>query len=218
MLQHWINRTGSAICYLLLLSGLAACGGSLPRAEVTPNAVAAQYPAAVTSRYARALGYMDAGDDEHAVQEFEHVIEGYPEYAGPYINLGIIHQRNSRPDAAMLALQRAITVCSDCAAAYNQLGIVQRERGEFAAAEKSYLAAIAADSGYALAYFNLGVLYDLYQDRPDLALQYYESFTERRRPEAVENKDVVDKWIIDLRRRTGEPQRAASMSPVEGAQ
>ena len=112
----------------------------------------------------------------------------------------------------MLALRRAVELCSGCAAAYNQLGIQQREEGRFAEAEQSYLAAIAANPDYALAYYNLGVLYGLYQGRPDLALQYYEAYKERRRPEAVEQNDVVDKWIIDLRRRVGEPGQAAGSS------
>lgn len=196
---------------LLLASlgaGLGACGGgtTVSRTDAPEEAV---YPAEATSRYARALGFMDAGDDARAVAEFERVIESYPDYAGPHVNLGIIHRRNDRPDAAMLALERAVALCSGCAVAYNQLGIQQREQGRFAEAEQSYLAAIEANPDYALAYFNLGVLYDLYQGRPDLALQYYEAYRQRRRPEAIEQNDVVDKWIIDLRRRVGEPGKAA---------
>lgn len=212
MLRHWINRLGSrrvVLVMALAIGVLAGCGGSQPQTRAAGGAVVVEYPADASTRYARALGFMDSGADERAVIEFERVIGTYPDYAGPHVNLAIIHARNGRPDAAMLSLQRAIAVCSDCAAAYNQLGIWQRQRGLFAAAEQSYLTAIESNPDYALAYFNLGVLYDLYQDRPDLALQYYEGFAQRRRPGAIDKQDVVDKWIIDLRRRVGEPQRAA---------
>ncbi len=72
---------------------------------------------------------------------------------------------------------------------------------------------IDANGDFALAYFNLGVLYDLYLGRPELALQYYEGYQLRRRPAAVDQKDVVDTWIIDLRRRVGKPQQAAKVQP-----
>jgi hypothetical protein len=59
-----------------------------------------------------------------------------------------------------------------------------------------------------LAYFNLAVLYDLYQVRSALALRYYQDYLERS-PDARDG-DLVRKWIIDLQRRTGEPQRSAA--------
>lgn len=187
---------------------LAACGGG---AKVTEQAdeTPVEYPSDATTRYARALGFMDVGEDDRAVVEFEELVESYPEYSGPFVNLGIIHNRNGRPEEAMLALTRAIETCSVCAAAYNQLGIVQRQQGLFQEAEQSYLAAIEADPDYALAYLNLGVLYDLYRGRTADALRFYEEFKMRRRPEALDSKDVVDKWIIDLKRRIAAPPTAA---------
>jgi len=197
---------------VLLAAGLAACGGGA-KVSKTVDVELISYPADATSQYARALEFMDAGDDARAIAEFERVIEAYPDYAGPHINLGIIHRRNGRPEAAMRSLERAVEICSECAIAYNELGIQQREEGRFGEAEQSYLAAIAADPDYALPYFNLGVLYDLYQGRPDLALEHYEAYTLRRRPGAADQKDVVDTWIIDLRRRVGGPQKAAKVLP-----
>lgn len=169
--------------------------------------VGGAYSSAVTNRYARALGYMDAGNDSRAQREFEAFGEAYPDYAGAHVNLGIIYDRNGRPDAAEAAFRRAVSVCAECASAYNHLGITQRHKGLFDEAEQSYLSAIEANPDYALAYYNLGVLYDLYRGRPDLALQYYEAYVER----ATEAADVEDvsKWIIDLRRRAGKPQRSA---------
>jgi lipoprotein NlpI len=209
--RRWIdNSLLRAVTIALLITSLAGCAGSVVS---TQNAdVETVYPGDATTRYARALGYMDAGDDPRATVEFERVIDAYPDYAGPYVNLGIIHSRNGRTDVALVVLQRAIEVCSGCAAAYNQLGILHRQEGRFDDAEYAYLAAIDADPDYALAYFNLGVLYDLYSGRPDLALQYYEAYRDRQRPTATDKKDVVDTWIIDLRRRVGKPQQAAEAS------
>lgn len=198
-------RTLSASAALM---ALAACGGFGLSGGQPAGEAESEYPASATNSYARALGYMDAGADARAIQELESLRSTYPEYSGPSVNLGIIHGRNGRPDAAEEALRRAVAVCSACAAAYNELGILQRRQGRFSDAEQSYLNAITADPDYALAYFNLAVLYDLYQGRADLALRYYEDYLQRA-PDAQDSA-VVKKWIIDLQRRIGAPERAAA--------
>jgi len=196
--QRLINSMVLVIAATLLgacsMSGPATVGGE-------------QYPAAVTNRYARALGYMDAGNDSRAQNELEAFGEAYPGYAGAQVNLGIIYDRSGRPDAAEAAFRRAVSICAECASAYNHLGISQRHKGLFDEAEQSYLLAIEADADYALAYYNLGVLYDLYRGRPELALQYYEAYVEREADSA--DIEAVRKWIIDLKRRVNAPQRAA---------
>jgi Tfp pilus assembly protein PilF len=191
-----------------LLLMLAACGSLRSSGSQQVDDTESPYPAAATNSFARALGYMDAGDDARAIQELEKLLDAYPGFSGPSVNLGIIHGRNGRPDAAEEALRRAVMVCTSCASAYNQLGILQREQGRFSDAEQSYLNAIAADPEYALAYFNLAVLYDLYQGRSDLALRYYQDYL-KRQPDAQGN-DLVNKWIIDLQRRVDNPERTAS--------
>jgi len=192
-----------------LLMMLAACGFTSVSEIQQADDTATPYPAAATNSFARALGYMDAGDDSRAIQELEKLLAAYPEFAGPSVNLGIIHGRNGRPDAAEEALRRAVGVCSSCASAYNQLGILQREQGRFSEAEQSYLNAIGADPNYALAYFNLAVLYDLYQGRSELALRYYQDYLIRKPDE--QGNDVVNKWIIDLQRRVDKPERTAGI-------
>ena len=148
---------------LLTLVAFALTGCSLTGGSGRTVTGADKVPPAAANRFARAIGYMDAGQDDRARQEFEVLGRQYPELASAHINLGIIHGREGRPDAAEAALRRAVTVCHECASAYNHLGIVQRQQGQFEAAEESYLRAIEADPDYALAYYNLGVLYDLYR-------------------------------------------------------
>ncbi len=199
----------SRIVLMALATLLGACGmvgsGSMLAGD--------EYSSTVTNRYARALGYMDAGDDSRAQTEFEAFGKSYPDYAGAHVNLGIIHGRNGRPDAAEAAFRRAVSICAECASAYNHLGISQRQKGLFDEAEQYYQRAINADPNYALAYYNLGVLYDLYRGRPDLALQYYEAYVEHE--VNVANIKEVRMWIIDLKRRVGDPQRAAQSGDVQ---
>ncbi len=208
MLRCWIKRL-TGISTVLSLAVLGGCGTLGSKNRSVSDEGGQSYPAASTNRFSRALGYMDAGDDVQAVREFESFGTRYPDYAGPLVNLGILYSRNGRPDAAMAALERAIKICRKCAAANNQLGILQRQQGRFAEAEASYLRAISADPGYRLAYFNLGVLHDLYNGRPDLAVEYYQSYLEHESD--PQSRKLVEMWVADLNRRIGETQRTAKL-------
>lgn len=208
MLRCWTKRlTGFATVFSLVVLG--GCGTLGSKNRTVSDTDGQSYPVAATNRYSRALGYMDAGDDAQAVAEFESFGNQYPDYSGPLVNLGILHSRNGRPDAAMAALERAIKICRKCAAANNQLGILQRQQGRFDEAEASYLRAISADPGYRLAYFNLGVLHDLYKGRPDLAIEYYRSYLEHETD--PKSRKLVEMWVVDLKRRIGDPQRTAKV-------
>jgi len=176
------------------LAGCAAVSGPAGVDRDTPA-----YPRDAMRRYERGLGYMQAGADLRATEIFSALTDDYPGYAGPLVNLGIIHRRNGAADEAGTVLAKAVSVCTDCAAAWNELGILQRQTGLFESAEQSYLRAIEADPAYSLAYLNLGVLYELYQRRLPQALEYYEKFIATSGDER--RVEEVRKWIADLKRR-----------------
>ena len=73
--------------------------------------------------------------------------------------------------------------------------------------------AIAADANYANARFYLAVLYELYLQRPELALDQYARFSELTAADPAVAE--VDKWIIDLQRRTTAVEGSAQL---EGSQ
>jgi tetratricopeptide (TPR) repeat protein len=196
-------RFGKAFGFALILVWLSGCSTvGTPEPADVPVVQDAFSPAAA-ARYAKGLELMEAGDDEAAANEFVGLTEDYAGYAGPMVNLAIIHRRNNRTQAAYAMLTRAISVCTDCAVAYNELGILQRQQGRFDDAEQSYLKSIESDPGYALAYLNLGVLYDLYQRRLTLALENYERYVELS--DDSNSVAEVEKWIADVRRRVGQP-------------
>ncbi len=199
MLQKWINSAGLP----LVLLGLTAC--SMPGTRTADGDTA--IPGGVLARYERALDQMEVGDDPGAADLLESLSTEYPDYSGPAVNLGIIHMRNGRDQEATEILERAVEVCSDCAAAFNQLGISHRRQGHFDEAEAAYLHAIDADSNYPLAYFNLGVLYDLYLQRPQPAVDYYQQYLQIESDES--SRAQVTRWIADLQRRLAAEQRTA---------
>lgn len=192
-----------ALCLAVLLN---ACATAPPAvAPVAGEEPVQIFPSDASDRYARALGYMDAGDDAQAAVAFRALAADYPDYAGPLVNLGIIESRAGNTADGIALLENAVVICTNCAPAWNQLGILLRRQGQFAEAEKAYQQALNLNPDYALAHYNLGVLYDLYQQQPAFAVQHYERYVALRSDDTA----LVDKWITDLRRRIGEPAQAA---------
>jgi len=201
----------------LVLDGCGSPGGTRPAAGQAPavTATAEDPAAAVPERaldsYNRALDAMRAADWTEAELELEQLTLAYPDYAGPYVNLGIVYMATGRDGDARDALDQALSRNPQHAQAYNQLGILARRQGRFADAEQAYRDAIAVDPAYALAHYNLGVLLDLYLQRPEDALTHYERY-QALLPEADE---TVAKWIVELRRRLGVDEAAAARVAAE---
>jgi tetratricopeptide (TPR) repeat protein len=180
---------------------LGGCS-STPTVKVEQAEQKAETSAALPDDYDKALVLMQAGDYQAALPVLRQFIDSNPELAGPYINLGIACQHTGQDEAAMEALRRAVELNPANAAAHHQLGILYREQGQFDAALQAYNRALKLDAGYALAHRNIGILYDLYLGQPALALEHYRKYLEL----APDPDPSVDRWVVDLARRTGPTQ------------
>jgi tetratricopeptide (TPR) repeat protein len=185
----------------------AGCGSTGSRVE-PQAAVAGPDPAAI-SGFEQALAALRAGDGTGAETQLQALVNAYPDYAGPLVNLARIRAGRGEIGPAAGLLERAVTVCTHCAAPWTELGVLRRQQGRFKDAEESYLRAITADPGYANAHFNLGILYELYLARPELALQQYARFRALHAQDPVAGD--VDKWMADLSRRTKPIERSAQL-------
>ena len=192
--SNWLTA-----CLLGLL--LSACS-STPTSRVENAEQTSAAPIPMPADYAKALQLMQAGDYQAALPVLLDFIDKNETLAGPYVNLGIVYQRTEQHEAAMTALKRAIELNPDNAVAHHQLGILYREQGEFESARGAYQTAIELDADYALAHRNIGILYDLYLGQATLALEHYQKYREL----AVEPDPNVDRWLVDLQRRSGSTQ------------
>jgi tetratricopeptide (TPR) repeat protein len=165
-----------------------------------------EVPPQAQTLYEQAVASMAAGDAIDAELRFQEFLLQYPNYPGAHVNLAIIFADRGDLQAAEMSLTDALIIDPDYAPALNQLGLLERRRGDFDAAEAAYLKAISADPDYALALYNLGVLNDLYLQRLDEALVYYERYQSL----AGEDKQV-SRWIADLKRRIPS-QRTANVT------
>ncbi len=197
-------RQGQGVCTfqhaLTLVVTLLLAGCStvpLMSRTRTPVTTVDVVPAALNAGFEQAMTSAQQGDEAAAVRELEQLAQAYPQYAGPLLNLGILHLRANRLQEAEQAFLAALARNAGNALAYNQLGIVYRLQGRFEQAERAYQQALLSDPGYALAYLNLGVLYDLYLQRSQQALQAYRQYQAL----AITPRPEVAEWISELQRR-----------------
>jgi len=114
-----------------------------------------------------------------------------------FTNLGLAYFSLQQADLAEQAFQQAVRRDPKDAVAYNHLGILQRHSGRFQEALIQYQRAIEIDDSYAPAYLNLGILFDLYLQDLEKALQQYQKYQVL----SSEDNPQVGGWIVDIERR-----------------
>jgi tetratricopeptide (TPR) repeat protein len=176
--------------------GTATAPGTAPGAAAPLVAV----PPRAQADFNRAVGLMRAGQAGEAELEFKQLASGYPQLAGPHINLGLLQRKAGRLDEAEKSLRAAVEKNPANAMAWNELGVTLRMAGKFQDAASAYESALAADPNYAPAHRNFGVLLDLYLGDAERALTELERYKEL----TGEDKPVSG-WIAELRQRTGKP-------------
>jgi tetratricopeptide (TPR) repeat protein len=204
-------RTSTSQAKGASLSGtsVAAAPGSAATANAVPAADSTPIPPRAAQQYSQALQLMKSNRHTDAELEFKQLTVAYPQFAGPQLNLGLLYLNDSRLPEAEAAFKAALQTNPASPIAGDELGIVERRLGKFEEAEAAYLRAIAAEPNYAPAHLNLGVLYDLYLEQPQKALEQFERYIEI----AGQNKQVSG-WVIELRKRVGAPASAAKKEPA----
>jgi len=189
------------LALLMVAAALAACTTitSAPEQASAPKAVKPEPAVDAESRrlYQQALSALGAGHYAEAERALLAVIHREPALAGPRANLGILYARTGRPAQAYEALQQAIRLNPGRAVYYNELGMVSRTEGKFDEARRDYAKALDLDPNYAYAHLNIGILYDLYLQDTEKAMQHYQRYRELTPGEAR----TVTKWIADLQQR-----------------
>lgn len=120
----------------------------------------------------------------------------YPRAAGPYANKGVIFARKDKLDKAEQYFLKALANNAKLVQARNHLAVVYRKKGKFIQAKNMLDAAIAADPYYANAYYNLGILYELYLQEPEKALENYQLYLDLKK---TGDKQVAQ-WVSLLQR------------------
>lgn len=155
--------------------------------------------------YEHALTLMQEGNYQAAIPALQKFSTRQPRLAGPWVNLGIAFRETGQNDQAMTSFQQAVQLNPDNATGWHQLGIQYREQGEFEASLQAYKQALLLHDQYALAHRNIGILYDLYLQKPALALEHYRRYQQLE----ADPDPIVERWVVDLERRYENTQARA---------
>ena len=194
-----------ACALVVLIAGCASEPEAPAPVEPTEQSAAGAVPVEpvvperAVQEFAQALALIEAGRLTDAELDLKQLSLAYPDFPGPYLNLGLLHERAGKLTEAEQAYQEALKRGMPSALAYTQLGVVYRKLGRFKDAETAYLDALKIDADYAPAHLNLGVLCDLYLQQPERALAAFERYME-----LSGNSDKrVANWIVELKGRVG---------------
>ena len=136
----------------------------------------------------------------------------FPEFGGPWTNLGILYAKSKRRDQALSAFTRASQLNANNAVAFNWLGILSREGGDYARARQSYERALQITPNDALTRLNYGILLDQYLKQPQAALEQYKQYLALAQKEDLR----VIAWIaqIEAQIAAAQPAPAAPAAPA----
>lgn len=200
------------LAVLCLGLSLAACSGlgrkddTQPRPGTPGDAPALPDKGDPQARFDAALSQWKQNQIAEAEAELKALTVDFPEFSGPWTNLGILYAKSNRRDAAVAALSTAATLNPKNDVAFNWLGILNREAGQLERARLAYLKALDANPDSALAHYNLAILLDAHLKQPDAALAHYAAY---QRLAGKQDLKVMA-WVAEIEAR----QTAADPAPA----
>jgi tetratricopeptide (TPR) repeat protein len=214
-----LTRSFGLILLGLSIGSLIACSSTVKKTDagtaessVQPSEAAAVVapviPERARSDFDRAVQAFQAKDWVNAELEFKQLTEAYPQYAAPYINLGIIYRNAGQLDEALKAFTTATEREVGNVIAWNELGVTYRMLGRFNEAAQSYQRALQLDDTVAVVHRNYGILLDLYLADAVTALTHFEKYKELSGEEKP-----VNGWIAELRQRIGKNSETPAEAP-----
>lgn len=181
---------------LLLLLWLSGCSLLQPAPVPVPEVID-PLTAEIEQRYQQGLALMQQNAWADATAHWQTMLEQGAEFAGIYTNLALAQLQQQDYAAGLAAAEKSRQLDEHYCPAWKTLALLQRHNGDFSAAERSYLTAADCAPEDADIPFNLGILYDLYLQDLDNALQQYQ----RAQQLAGEGDSTLAMWITDLQRR-----------------
>ena len=147
---NWINLSSS----LQRKGDDAGASAALEEAlkNATPGAKSAQARRALAGYYYRKG---DADSLARAETEYSQSLKEAPDIADAYNGLGLVAQKQEKPDAAIRCFLRAVAINPIYADAYNNLGVAYESKRSFDLAVSAYKKALHIDPNNVLARKNL---------------------------------------------------------------
>lgn len=198
-------RIDMRFVYMLVISSflfvIVGCSSAVKKPEIiltTPKVSAPNLTGLHQAEYNEALSLMKANNLDKAVSIFKRLISVYPNLAGAFVNLAFIHNAKSEQDKAENYFKSALEINPKNTDALLGLATARQKNGNFKEAERFLLTAEASDKKNTDVQFNLAVLYELYLQQYDDAIEHYENYIALT---SNEDKETVKRWVKLLERK-----------------
>lgn len=135
---------------------------------------------------------------DRAWQLLERLREARPAHPDVLTNAAIVAREQDQDETARRLFEEALKVSPGHLVASNNLALILAEDGDFAGARKALVRALQRHPDDPSLHYNLAVVYELYVQDLDKALEHYRRYQDM----ATEPDPQVAGWITDLERRT----------------
>lgn len=167
-MKFYQKLAGFGLAALLIAITLAACGqqpGEGATATIPPAA-----EMTVEQHFQKGNEYIQSGQFDKAIAEFEAVLKIEPERVSALTNLGVAYYNVGRLDDAIAQYQKALEIGPDDADIHSNMAAAYVQKNDLASALAEYQKALEINPKLAQARFGLAVVY-LQQGQNDQALE-----------------------------------------------
>jgi tetratricopeptide (TPR) repeat protein len=133
-------------------AGLESCSRAIASGRLSSSKLA-------TALYNRGIAYLDRGDFDRAIADFDRVIELRPDTSKAFYNRAISYLRRGEFERAVKDFDRVVQLTPDYAPGFRNRGNAYRGLLAFDRAIQDYDQAIKLSPEYAVAFSNRGVAY-----------------------------------------------------------
>lgn len=187
---------------LLVLFFISACANKATKPEIViEKSVESTKPVLTKlhqSEYEKGLDLMKAKSYDQAHIIFTKLTTSYPNLAGAYVNLALIYNAKSDGNKAELTISKALEINPNNVDALIQMAVLSQKSGRFKDVERYLLTAEAIESSNQIVQYNLAVLYEIYLQQYDDAINHYENYLALT---SNDDKETVKRWIQLLERK-----------------
>lgn len=192
------------IILLLVLLGLSGCSQKSVEQSVA-EPVNTQEQTAITAEleehgvidaheYDDGIEAITAGNYSTARDIFTRFAEKNPGLSGAYINLALIAYRQESYEEAEKLAERVLEINPEHAQTFHLRALLHLQNGDIRLAERDYKTAIELNPGYAIAHYNLALLYDIFLQQLEPAIEHYSIYLQLIDHEDEETRN----WINHL--------------------
>lgn len=126
--------------------------------------------------FQKGIAALEAENLHEAEANFKQLIEIKPGFSGAYTNLAIVYQKRKEFSKALSLANQAIETNNNQPYAYNLRGQLRIEKGKIHDALNDFKKAVALKFEYPSAHYNLALVYDIYLQDIQKAIDHYETY------------------------------------------